>query len=269
VRALAATLALLAACDRPVAPDTVARLGRQEVKRAQFEAYLTKNLGEESPDLASEVKSQLFDQFLEEELLSRLAADQGLVRAGAGSRQAVAALLAKSPPAAPSDEDFRRYYAEHAGELARPERVHLAQILVDDRAAAERALAEVRAGKDFAEVAQRRSQEPSASRGGDQGVLSRSDLPPAFADTIFALAPGEVSPIVEADYGFHLFRVVERLPAETLSLEQARPLILPSLERDQTDRAIARFVDEARNTYNPVIYEKNLSFKYLGRYATP
>jgi parvulin-like peptidyl-prolyl isomerase len=259
----------VSACDRPVPPDTVVRLGKEDLGRADFQAFLDKNLGKDSENLESEVFSQLFDQFLDEALLSRLAADRKLTPADARSRQAVAALLAKNPPSPPSGEEVRRYFEAHATELARPERVKLRQILTDTRQEAERALAELASGGAFSDVARRHSHDPAASRGGDQGELARQDLPPSFAETIFALGPGEVSAIIAADYGFHLFQVVEKLPAETLTLEQAQPLILPRLEREQTDRAIAQFVAEARKAYNPVIYEENLPFKYLGRYASP
>ncbi len=266
---LAWWLAMALGCNRPVPPDVVARLGKEDLLRADFSQYLDKNLGEPVESLESEVLSQLFDQFLNEALLTRLAADKDLAPAGVGSRRAVAALLADSPPASPGEGEIRTYFETHAAELARPERVYLRQILTDTREEAEKALAEIRGGADFAEVARRHSRDPAASRGGDQGELARGDLPPSFAEIIFALGPGQVSEIVPADYGFHLFQVVDKLPAETLTLEQARPLILPRLKREQTDRAIDQLVAEARNTYNPVIYEKNLSFSYLGRYASP
>ena len=79
------------------------------------------------------------------------------------------------------------------------------------------------------EVARRLSRGPRADGGGVQGELARSDLPPSYADLIFALKPGEVSPVVPAEYGFHLFQVIEREPAEVVPLAAARGEILAKL----------------------------------------
>jgi peptidyl-prolyl cis-trans isomerase C len=146
--------------------------------------------------------------------------------------------------------------------------VRLRQILVEDRAAAERAWREIAAGADFAQVARRDSKEPRAAFGGDQGELSRADLPPAFAETIFALAPGEVSEIVAADYGFHLFQVVRRLPAQELTLAEAEPEIRSLLARSNAEGRLSELVGEARDRYNPAVYVRNLPFNYVGRYSS-
>ncbi|HKV07256.1 MAG TPA: peptidylprolyl isomerase [Thermoanaerobaculia bacterium] len=265
-------LALLA-CQRdapPAAPDVVARIGEaEEVRYAEFEKYLERTVGDPESVLASDVLSQIFDQFLDEKILVRLAADRGLTASGEGTkrdRRAIDALLKDGLEEAPSQQEIARYYQEHRQEFARPERVRLRQILTEDRATAERALAQITAGADFAEVAQKLSRDPSASSGGYQGELSRADLPPAFADVIFGLKPGEVSRIVPADYGFHLFQVVARSPAEVVPLEGARGEIVGKLRQEQADRLLASLVTEGRNRYNVTIYERNLPFNYAGSY---
>lgn len=256
--------------DPPAAPDVVARIGEaEEVRYAEFEAYLERTVGDPESVLASDVLSQIFDQFLDEKILVRLAADRGLVTGGEGTkhdRRAIDALLRGGLQEAPSPQEIARYYQEHRQEFARPERVRLRQILTEDRATAERALAQITAGADFAEVAQKLSRDPSASSGGYQGELARADLPPAFADVIFGLKAGEVSRIVPADYGFHLFQVVARAPAEVVPLEGARGEIVAKLRQEQADRLLASLVAEGRNRYNVTIYERNLPFNYAGSY---
>jgi parvulin-like peptidyl-prolyl isomerase len=267
-------LALLAAaCQRAAAPppDAVARLGGAEVRYAEFERYVARSAGDpgEGGVLGSDVLSELFDQFLDERLLARLAVDRGLVRAAAGAaepRRAIDALLAAGPPQEAGAGEVARYYQAHAGDFSRPERVRLRQILTADRGAAEEARREIAAGKPFAEVARRLSRDPSAASGGDQGELARADLPPSFADVIFALRPGEVSPIVPAEYGFHLFQVTAREPAEVVPLAAARGEILGRLRRQGADRLLRALVQEARRRYNVKVYERNLPFAYEGSY---
>ncbi len=263
---------LLAACQRaaPASPDAAAILGGAEVRYAEFERYVARSAGDTGTALGSDVLSELLDQFLDERLLSRLAADRGLVPPAAAprqARQAIDALLAADLPEEAGAGEVARYYQEHREEFARPERVRLRQILTESRAAAEEARRAIVAGTPFEEVAQRLSRDPSAGAGGYQGELARGDLPPSFADVIFGLRPGEVSPVVPAEYGFHLFQVTGREPAEVVPLAAARESILARLRRQKSDRLLRSLVQEARSHYNVKVYERNLPFGYEGSYG--
>lgn len=76
------------------------------------------------------------------------------------------------------------------------------------KALAEKLLADLAAGKDFAELAKKHSDDGSGERGGDIGTLGRGLLAPAFEESLFGLKVGERSGVVETDYGFH---IIERL----------------------------------------------------------
>jgi parvulin-like peptidyl-prolyl isomerase len=266
-----AILLVVTACQRstPPAPDTVARIGDSEVRYSEFEGYLARAVDDNSGVLGSDVLSELFDQFLDERLLARLAVDRKLVRetgGAAGPRRAVDVLLAEGLRPVPGPVEVAAYYEEHREEFSRPERVRVRQILVEDRATAERALREIAAGAAFEEVAQELSRDPSAATGGDQGELSRGDLPPAFAEVIFSLQPGEVSRLVPAEYGFHVFQVTEHQPAEVVPLEQVRGEIVTKLRQERADRLLRSLVEEARDRYNVTVFERNLPFGYEGFY---
>ena len=70
---------------------------------------------------------------------------------------------------------------------------------------AEEARAQLAEGKSFADVVSRYSEEPGATtREGSLGTVERSHVVPAFADAAFELKPGEVSQVVETDFGFHV-----------------------------------------------------------------
>jgi parvulin-like peptidyl-prolyl isomerase len=253
----------------PPAPDLVARIGSEEIRYRRFDEYVKRTAGDGETVLGGDVLSQLFDQFLDEELLTRLAVDRKLARegaTGAARRRAIDALLAAELKQDPSPQEIADYYQAHRQEFARPERVRLRQILTQDKATAERALRELGRGADFAELARQLSRDPSAASGGFQGELSRQDLPPAFADVIFALQPGEVSRLVPAEYGFHIFQVVSRSPAEIVPLEDARDEIVEKLRQERADRALATLVEEARRRYNVEVVGRNLPFEYRGSY---
>jgi len=246
----------------------VARIGETEVRYAEFESYLAASVGDTGGVLGSDVLSELFDQFLDEKLLAKLAVERRLMGAGTagGARRAIDALLKDGLRQEPGAGDVDRYYQAHRQEFARPERVRVRQILTEDKATAEKALKEIAAGSAFEEVARRLSRDPSAASGGYQGELSRADLPPAFAEVIFSLQPGEVSGLVPADYGFHIFQVAGREPAQVVPLEQARGEILGRLRQERADRLLRSLVRDARSRYNVSIYERNLPFGYEGSY---
>ena len=259
----------LAACDRPAAPSpgTAASVDGAPVSYAEFEAYLERNLSGVNPTLPADVLSGLFDQFLDEQLLARLAVERELASPEAPVRRAVTALMrAEERSVEPTADQVAEYYAEHRSRFTRPERVRLAQILVEDRAAAEEAGRALAAGESFEAVARRLSEDPSAERGGDQGELGRGNLTSPFADIIFALSPGQTSDIVEADYGFHIFKVTERLPPQVLPLSSVDEEIRDTLRRAAVENRVERLLAEARSRYNPVVYEVNLPFEYTGRY---
>jgi hypothetical protein len=267
--ALGWAVLLAAACQReaPPAPDVVASLGGAEVRYAELERYVAGTVGDPGSELGSDVLSELFDQFLDERLLQRLAADRGLTRAAGGPRQAIDALLAAGLRQEPGAAEVARYYQAHRQEFARPERVRLRQILTEDRKTAEEARRQITAGTPFEEVARRLSHGPRADVGGYQGEMARGDLPPSFAELIFALRPGEVSPVVPAEYGFHLFQVVDRAPAEVVPLAAARGEILSRLRQQRADQLLRSLVQEARSHYNVKVYERNLPFAYQGSYG--
>lgn len=260
--------ACVAACRReaPLAPDVVARMGEEEVRYAQFESWVARAVGDDEGVLGADVLSRLFDQFLDEELLARVAAERG-IPVTANRRRAVDALLRQGAAESPTEAQVREHYEAHREEFSRPERVLLRQILVIDREAAERARAEIVSGGDFAAVARRVSRDPSAERGGLQGELARRDLPAALVEVVFALDEGEVSAVVPAEYGFHLFQVVARLPAEVVPLAAAQAEIVRRLRRERADQWLAALVAEARGRYTVTVYERNLPFHYEGIYS--
>lgn len=260
------SVSLAAGCgSRPEPADAAARVGDQVVPYAEFEAYVSGRLGLDAAS-SSLVLSGLLDQYLDEILLRTLALDEGRVDGdGVAGWQVVDALLAGREPPAVSDEEISAYYHANPGSFERPERVLLNQVLAERRETAGRVAAKMAAGDDYATLAAGFSDGVSLNR----SEIARDDLPAAFVDRIFALEVGEVSEVIEADYGYHVFQVVTRLPAERWPLAEARPRIVEILGREGRRRALANLVGEARGRYNVEVYARNLPFNYEGQYDSP
>lgn len=104
------------------------------------------------------------------------------------------------------------------------EHVHARHILVDTSAEAERILAQIQAGADFATLAKAYSQDSSTREsGGDLGFFPQGILvAPEVEEAAFALQPGQFSGVVTSPLGFHIVQVVERDPARPVSPESLR-----------------------------------------------
>lgn len=76
---------------------------------------------------------------------------------------------------------------------------------------AEEALAKIKAGEDFAEVAKEYSEDSTASNGGELGTFGRGKMVTEFEDASFAMKAGEISDIVETQYGYHIIKVTDRV----------------------------------------------------------
>ena len=148
-----------------------------------------------------------------------------------------------------SDQEVNEAYEKNKATFPkRPPAVSFRQVVVATtasrqsldraKAKADSLLAEIRRGADFAQVARRESQD-SASReqGGDLGWNRRGELVPEFEHMMFAIAPGQVSPVVLTQYGYHIIKVERAKPSE---VKASHILIKPVYEGADTLRARAR-----------------------------
>jgi len=120
-----------------------------------------------------------------------------------------------------TDEQINTYYDEHSAEFESPEMIKASHILVDTEAEAQAALGRIRAGADFGEVAAAVSMDPmTAPNGGDLGFFAAGEMVKEFEDAAFALRAGEISGIVETDYGYHIIQVTDRVEPRRASVEE-------------------------------------------------
>ena len=240
----------------------VARVGGDTILFADFESFVRAEAGDDWMSLEEEVLQKLFHQFVDEQLLARLARDEGWASESADRVSALDALRERAGFEAVSDEDVRLYIEGHPEELRRPERLVLGQLLLPDRLTADEAARAIRARRDFDAVAREMSERPGVVYGGYTEDVSRDDLPSAFRDALFSLPSGEVSGVIEADYGYHLFHVREHRPEEVLPLDAASRSIAARLEREHADREIGDMLADARERFPVEVLDRNLPFDW-------
>lgn len=134
-----------------------------------------------------------------------------------------------------SDAEARAYYDANAARI-RTE-VHIAQILLRDEAAVTRALADVRAGAAFEEVARRQfpGLPPSAGRPWDLGFLRWNMVPEAWRDVVYTMPVGQTSDVIRGPNNrFWIINVVDRQERAELTFEAMRPAVTQILQDQRT-----------------------------------
>jgi peptidyl-prolyl cis-trans isomerase SurA len=219
-----------------VTPDEVNRSVDDQVKRVrqqfQTEDEYKNELKSAGFGTPEEYRRTLYEQFYRRALQQR--AFEELRKTAVGRNVSDAEI----------DEAFQR----NKGSLqAAPATVTFRQIVVAPkpsaaakaraRAKADSLLAEIKAGGDFEQIAKRESMDPgSKPQGGDLGWNRRGAMVPEFERMMFALPPGQVSPVVETAFGYHIIRV-DRVQAAEVKARHI--LISPVIDSADMARAKA------------------------------
>lgn len=163
-------------------------------------------------------------------------------------------------------QDVEAFYRENPEQFRSPEQVRASHILVRSdasdapdarsarRARADSILAALKHGAEFAKTAGERSDDPgSAERGGDLDYFARGQMVPSFEAAAFSLGVGQLSGVVETQYGFHILKVTDKKPSGTISLQEAQPRLAQYLQTRQKSTALREWVDELRSQAKVVV----------------
>jgi peptidyl-prolyl cis-trans isomerase D len=168
-------------------------------------------------------------------------------------------------------EDVKTYFDQNAARLSGQEERRASHILLaapKDAPAAERSaakakadalLAEVKkAPESFADVAKKNSQDPgSAANGGDLDFFNREAMVKPFSDAAFAMKKGDISTVVESDFGYHIIRLTDiKAPAQK-SFEEMKLEIEQTLLKQQAQKKFAELAEGFTNA----VYEQADSLK--------
>ena len=148
--------------------------------------------------------------------------------------------------------DVEKAYTSNVEQYTTPEQVRASHILLktegkDDAAVktkAEDLLKQVKAGKDFAELARKNSEdEASAKNGGDLDYFGRGRMVAEFDAAAFAMQPGQVSDLVKTQYGYHIIKVTDKKAATTRTLADVRATISDQLANEQAQTQAQALAD--------------------------
>jgi len=160
------------------------------------------------------------------------------------------------------EDDLRKYYAENAARFTLAEERRASHVLINaakDAPAAERSqakakaealLAELRKNPtSFAEVAKKNSNDTaSAERGGDLDFFARGAMVKPFEDAAFAMKPGEISNLVETDFGFHIIRLDAVRGGDKKPFDAVRAEIEDEVKKQLAQKKYAEAAEQFTNT---------------------
>ncbi len=170
-----------------------------------------------------------------------------------------------------SDADLQSYYEQNKERFSIPEERRARHILIavsktasdseknEARKKAGELLAQLKVDPSrFAELAKTYSQDPgSAKNGGDLGFFTRGKMVKPFNDAVFSMKKGDISDLVQTDFGYHIINVTDIKPAVIKPLAQVKDSVKQELKRQQTSKKFA----EMSEVFSNMVYEKPDSLK--------
>ncbi|WP_337867841.1 peptidyl-prolyl cis-trans isomerase [Meiothermus sp.] len=172
--------------------------------------------------------------------------------------------------AEPTEEEMRLYFELNRDQYKNEERVQARQIVLDDKATADKIYAEVTAaGADFAAIAKANSK-LNAEQGGalgaeagksEPGPVTRVVFPNAVADAVFKLRDGQISKPIEAGGRFYIVKVEKYLPAGDVKFEEVKDRVKEDAKRIKGQGALEAYIEELRAKAS-VKFAEGATFKF-------
>lgn len=159
-----------------------------------------------------------------------------------------------------TDAQLKAFYDEHPEAFSKPESMRASHILIgldagagaeakeNAKRKADEILEKVKSGADFAELAKSESTCPSAEQGGDLGEFGRGQMVAPFENAAFAMETGDVSEVVETQFGYHIIKATDKDAAAVVPFEVVKGRIEKQLKTQQVQQELMAKVEELRAT---------------------
>ena len=170
-----------------------------------------------------------------------------------------------------TNDEMKKYYDENKDDfyIDQVEASHILIKTIDDedkklsdekkaeaKKKAEEVLAKAKAGEDFSELAKEYSQDTvSAKNGGDLGFFKKGEMVKPFEEAAFSMKVGEISDLVESDFGYHIIKVTDKEDRQK-TFDEVKETIRKTLQDEKCDAQVEKLKEEAKVEKNEEILEK-------------
>lgn len=156
-----------------------------------------------------------------------------------------------------SAQEIRTYYAKNRNEFGVAEQVRVRHLVTDTQDKALDLHARLLKGENFAKLALEHSQSPERSQGGDLGYFAKGQMPKVF-DTCFTFEIGQLSEVLQSEYGFHIFKLLDKRPAHVLGLEEVTQQIYQKLFAQKQKIQYQKWLEGQKQKVKIEVFEDNL-----------
>jgi peptidyl-prolyl cis-trans isomerase C len=224
------------------------------------------------------------NKFTDEELDEKLATQlrmQGLTRADWDQQRfdqaAVGAVLERELKINITDEDVKKFYNENPSRFEQPEQVRASHVLIgtrdqvtgaelsDEQKKAKRKQADdirkrAAAGEDFAKLAKEFSEDPGSKDNGGEYTFGRGKMVPEFEAAAFSLNTNQVSDVVTTQFGYHIIKLSEKLPAKVVSLAEVADDLKEGLKSQELQKELREsdYLEKLQKEANVEILDEKL-----------
>ncbi|MGQ9647239.1 MAG: foldase protein PrsA [Thermodesulfobacteriota bacterium] len=139
------------------------------------------------------------------------------------------------------EREALEYYETNPSKFQMGERVRARQIVVASEEEAIQLLNQLKKGENFEKLAMKKSLGPEKVDGGDLGYFSRGERPAEF-EQVFSLETGEISGVIKSPYGYHIFKLEEKIAPRQIPYEEAKAGILQELRQKKGEEEYQRWL---------------------------
>jgi len=143
------------------------------------------------------------------------------------------------------EKSAREFYEANRSLFQLPRRVRARQIVVSDGNEALQIQKRLKKGESFEKLAKEKSLGLEKALGGDLGYFSEGERPAEF-DHVFSMEAGAISEVIKSPYGYHLFKLEEKVEPREISFEEAKKSILERLARERGEEEYQRWLKDLR-----------------------
>lgn len=157
-----------------------------------------------------------------------------------------------------SDAEMQKFYDENKDKFKTGDQARASHILVKTEKEAQDILAQLKAGKNFEELAKKSSIDSAAAKGGDLGWFSKGSMVPEFEKAVFALKEGETSGIVKTKFGFHIIKLTGKRQAGVRSFAEVKDQIKAALLPNKQQEVFQKLKEDIKKSAKVAIKEDAL-----------
>lgn len=159
------------------------------------------------------------------------------------------------PPEKVDEKEALQYYEDNRSSFQVAQKVRVRQIVVGDGEEAIQILKRLKRGESFEKLAGEKSLGPEKVQGGDLGYFSQGEKPTEF-DSVFTMEVGALSEVIKSPYGYHIFRLEEKIPTRQIPFEEARGEILQGLGRKKGEENYQKLLKSLKEKATVKVNEK-------------